>query len=54
MEELRLVNRAKWLLIEKQGMTEEEAHRHIQNQAMERRTSKKQIARSIIHSLSME
>ena len=48
MEELRLINRAKWLLIERRGMTEDEAHRYITRQAMERRISKKQIARDII------
>ena len=36
MEELRLVNRAKLLLIQCLNMTEAEAHRHIQQQAMER------------------
>ncbi len=30
MEEIRLVNRAKWLLIEQLKMTEAEAHRHIE------------------------
>lgn len=31
MAEIRLVNRAKWALIDKQGMTEQEAHRYIEN-----------------------
>ncbi len=48
MEELRLVNRAKWLLIEKQGMTEDEAHRLIQCHAMEQRLSKKEAAEAIL------
>lgn len=48
MEELRLVNRAKWLLIEKQGVTEDEAHRTIQRLAMEQRLSKREIAEQII------
>ena len=30
MEEIRLVNRAKWLLIEELKMTEQEAHRYIE------------------------
>ena len=50
MEELRLVNRAKWLLIEKEGLSEDEAHRYITRQAMERRISKKQIARELLQS----
>ena len=48
IEELRLVNRAKWLLIECLHMTEAEAHRYITRQAMEQRTGKKEIAESII------
>ena len=48
IEELRLVNRAKWLLIECLHMTESEAHRYITRQAMEQRTGKKEIAESII------
>jgi response regulator NasT len=48
IEELRLVNRAKWLLIECLHMTEPDAHRYITRQAMEQRTSKKEIAESII------
>lgn len=48
MEEIRLVNRAKWILIEQLKMTESEAHRHIEKQAMDRCTSKREIALSII------
>ena len=48
IEELRLVNRAKWLLIECLHMTEPDAHRYITRQAMEQRTSKREIAESII------
>lgn len=48
MEEIRLVNRAKWILIEQLKMTEGEAHRHIERQAMDRCTTKKAIALGII------
>ncbi len=48
IEELRLVNRAKWLLIECLHMTEPDAHRYITRQAMEQRSSKKEIAESVI------
>lgn len=48
MEEIRLVNRAKWILIEQLKMKEADAHRHIEKQAMDRCTSKKEIALSII------
>ena len=36
MAEIRLVNRAKWVLFEKQGMSEQDAHRYIEKQAMDR------------------
>ena len=48
MEEIRLVNRAKWLLIDNLKMTEQEAHRHIEKQAMDRCTSRREIALGII------
>lgn len=48
MEEIRTVNRAKWILIEQLKMTEEEAHRHIEKQAMDHGLSKKEIASAII------
>lgn len=48
MEEIRLVNRAKWILIEQLKMNEADAHRHIEKQAMNRCTSKKEIALGII------
>lgn len=46
--EIRLVNRAKWLLIEYLNMTEPEAHRYIEKQAMDERISKREIAENII------
>ena len=46
--EIRLVNRAKWLLIEHAGMTEDEAHRHIEKQSMDRRAAKREVAEEII------
>ena len=49
MEEIRLVNRAKWLLIETLCMSEAESHRYIEKQAMDLRISKAQVARNIIH-----
>ena len=48
MEEIRLVNRAKWLLIEELKMTEQEAHRYIEKQAMDLRISKREAAENII------
>lgn len=48
MEEIRLVNRAKWILIEQLNMTEAEAHRHIEKQAMDRCVNRREIALGII------
>ena len=50
MEELRLVNKAKWILMERQGMKEDEAHKAILRRAMERRKKKKEAAEQIIRS----
>ena len=48
IKEIRLVNRAKWLLIECLRMTETEAHRYIEKQAMDLRISKREAAENII------
>ena len=48
MEEIRLVNRAKWLLIQCLNMTEAQAHRYIEKQSMDTRVSKREVAQDII------
>lgn len=48
IEEIRLVNRAKWLLIESLHMTEPEAHRYIEKQSMDLRISKREVAENVI------
>ena len=48
MEELRLVNRAKWLLIEELKMTEQEAHSYIEKQAMDRCVTRRAVAEQIL------
>ena len=48
MQEIRIINRAKWILIDQLKMTEEDSHRYIEKQAMDRCVSKKEIAESII------
>lgn len=48
MEEIRIVNRAKWLLIDRQEMSEEAAHHYIEKTAMDMCVSKLEIARDII------
>ena len=46
--EMHLINRAKWLLIEKQGLTEADAHRFVEKQAMDERVTRREAARQII------
>lgn len=48
MQEIRLVNHAKWLLIDQLKMTEAEAHRQIEKQAMDNCVSRKAVAEEII------
>lgn len=48
MEEIRLVNRAKFLLMQKRGISEGEAHRYIEKEAMDRCLRKKAVAEGII------
>ena len=52
MEEIRLVNRAKWLLIEHLKMTEPDSHHYIEKQAMDRCISKREMAEAIIKTYS--
>lgn len=52
MKEIRIINRAKWLLISELKMTESDAHRYIEKQAMDRCVSKKEIAEAIIKTYS--
>ena len=48
MDEIRAVNHAKWVLIKSLGLTEEEAHKTIEKQAMDTRVSKRDVAENII------
>ena len=48
MEEIRIVNRAKWILIRELKLDEPEAHRYIEKQAMDRCVSKRVVAEEII------
>lgn len=48
MQEIRMINRAKWLLIEQMNMTEAEAHRYIEKQAMDRCVPRLKVAEEII------
>lgn len=48
IEEIRLVDRAKCFLIQSEGLTEGEAHRYIEKQAMDNRMTRKKIAQNIL------
>lgn len=48
MEEIKLVNHAKWALINSLGMTEADAHKYIEKQAMDRCVTRREIAENII------
>ena len=49
IREMRLINQAKWQLINQEQMTEAEAHRYIEKQAMDTRRSKQDVAMEILH-----
>lgn len=48
MSEIRIVNRAKWALIEACKMTEADAHKYIEKQAMNRCITRREIAEEIL------
>ncbi len=49
MAEIRLINRAKWQLIADTGMTEEQAHRYIEKQAMDRCITRRRVAQELLN-----
>jgi len=48
IEDIRIVDRAKYLLISYLSMSEQDAHRFIEKQAMDMRTTKRTIAEGIL------
>lgn len=48
IEDIRLIDRAKCVLIATLGMTEPQAHAYIEKQAMNRRVTKREISESIL------
>ena len=50
IEEIRLVDRAKCMLIQYQDMTEPQAHRYIEKSAMDRRITRREVAEGILRS----
>lgn len=49
VEDIRIVNRAKCLLIQYGNMSEQQAHKYLEKQAMDERKSRKQVAESVIN-----
>ena len=47
-EEMKIINRAKWLLVSQLKMTEPQAHKFIEKQAMNRCVTKRTIAENIL------
>lgn len=41
LQDIRIIDKAKCLLIQYSGLTEEEAHRYVEKQAMDRRLSRR-------------
>ncbi len=52
IEEIRVVNKAKWFLIDNENMGENEAHKYIEKVAMDAGITKKQAAQMIIEKYS--
>lgn len=48
LEEVRIVDRAKWALIQTLKMSEGQAHRYIEKQAMDLRKTKREVAENIV------
>ena len=49
MQEIRLINRAKWALIDRYGWTEPQAHHYLEKEAMDRGLPKREIAEKVLH-----
>lgn len=52
IEEIKIINRAKWMLIDNMQIDEPAAHRYIEKMAMDMRKSKREIAEKLIRELS--
>ena len=50
LQDIRAIDRAKCLLIQYSGMTEQEAHRYIEKQAMDWRRTRREVADEILKS----
>ncbi|PYG86660.1 response regulator receiver and ANTAR domain protein [Ruminiclostridium sufflavum DSM 19573] len=50
IQDRKIVEKAKWILVEKMNMTEPQAHRYIQKRAMDLRISQLKVAEEIFNS----
>ena len=48
LDDMRMINRAKLVLIQSMGFTEEQAHRHIEKRAMDLRRTRAEVAMDIL------
>ena len=48
IENIRIVDRAKWILVSQAKMSEQGAHRYIEKQAMDMRSTKRAVAEGIL------
>ena len=53
LNELRVISRVKCLLIERKGMTEDQAHRYIEKQAMDSRQTRLAVAQELLSRLEI-
>lgn len=53
IEEIKIIDRAKCLLIQNMRISEQEAHRYIEKQAMDRRKSKREVAEGILRTMEI-
>jgi two-component system, response regulator PdtaR len=51
LDEMGLITRAKCLLIEKRHLTEEEAHRYLEQEAMNHSLTKREVAQDVIREM---
>ncbi len=54
IQDIRLINRAKLVLIQYLGMTETQAHRYIEKQAMDLRQPRQKVAKDILRTYEKE
>lgn len=54
IEETKIINRAKFLLMQHLALSEERAHRYIEKQAMDMRVSKLEVAKQVLKTYSSQ